>query len=166
MFNDLSDLKYLVNKPVLGGKIFRWLLLFQEYEFEIIVKPERLNARPDHLSRIENGEEPTSLEEGLPDAQLFSIKVVIENFADIIHFLTTGTTPTEYSVQQKKELVAHAIDFTIIASQLYKLGTDEVFRRHVLQHERQDILAKAHGGVEGGRYAEGVSCRVMVAHIT
>jgi hypothetical protein len=28
MFTDHSTLKYLVNKPVLGGKISRWLLLF------------------------------------------------------------------------------------------------------------------------------------------
>ena len=50
MFTDHSALKHLVNKPVLGGRICRWLLLFQEYDFEIIVKPGRLNARPDHLS--------------------------------------------------------------------------------------------------------------------
>ena len=30
MFTDHSTLKYLVNKPVLGGKICRWLLLFQD----------------------------------------------------------------------------------------------------------------------------------------
>ena len=28
MFTDHSALKYLVNKPVLGGRIYRWLLLF------------------------------------------------------------------------------------------------------------------------------------------
>jgi len=43
------------------------LLLFQEYEFEVIMKPGRLNARPGHLSQIETGEEPNNLEEGLPD---------------------------------------------------------------------------------------------------
>ena len=63
MFTDHSTLKYLVNKPVLGGKIYRWLLLFQEYDFEIIVKPGRLNVGPDHLSRLELGEELISLEE-------------------------------------------------------------------------------------------------------
>ena len=68
MFTDHSTLKYLVNKPVLGGKICRWLLLFQEYDFDIIVKPGRLNAGPDHLSRLEIGEEPISLEDCLPDA--------------------------------------------------------------------------------------------------
>ena len=73
MFTDHSALKYLVNKPVLGGRICRWLLLFQEYDFEIIVKLGRLNAGPDHLSRIDSGEEPSNLEDNLPDAQLFSI---------------------------------------------------------------------------------------------
>ena len=65
MFTDHSTLKYLVNKHVLGRKISHWLLLFQEFDFEIIVKPGLLNAGPDHLSRIERGEEPTDIEEGL-----------------------------------------------------------------------------------------------------
>ena len=76
MFTDHSSLKYLVNKPVLGGKIYRWLLLFQEYDFEVIVKPGRLNTGPDHLSKLESGEEPITLEDCLPDAQLFSIQIV------------------------------------------------------------------------------------------
>jgi hypothetical protein len=74
MFTDHSVLKYLVNKPVLGGRICRWLLLFQEYDFEIVVKPGRMNKGPDHLSRLEHGEEPTSLEDTLPDAQLLAIR--------------------------------------------------------------------------------------------
>ena len=68
MYTDHSVLKYLVNKLVLGTRIYRWLLLFQEYDFEVVVKPGRLNAGPDDLLRIETGEEPTSLEEGLPYA--------------------------------------------------------------------------------------------------
>ena len=80
MFTNHSTLKYLVNKPVLGGKICKWLLLFQEYEFEIIVKPGRLKAGPDHLSRLESGKEPISLEDCLPDAQLFSIQIVDDQF--------------------------------------------------------------------------------------
>ena len=67
MFTNHYALKYLVNKPVLGGRICRWLLLFQEYDFEIIVKLGRHNLGPDHLSRLELGEEPTSLEDGLTD---------------------------------------------------------------------------------------------------
>jgi hypothetical protein len=43
MFTDHSTLNYLVNKLVLGGRICRRLLLFQEYDFEIMVKLGRMN---------------------------------------------------------------------------------------------------------------------------
>ena len=99
MYTDHSDLKYLVNKLVLGRNIYRWFLLFQEYDFEVIVKPRRLNAGPDHLSQIKTGEEPTNLEEGFPDAHLFTVHVVDNQFVDIIHFLTTRT-PSEGHTSQ------------------------------------------------------------------
>jgi hypothetical protein len=84
IFTDHSALKYLVNKPVLGGRICRWLLLFQEYDFEIVVKPGRMNKGPDHLSRLEHGEEPTSLEDTLPDAKLLAIRKINDHFIEIV----------------------------------------------------------------------------------
>ena len=120
---------------MLGGKIYRWLLLFQEYDFEVIVKPGRVNAGLDHLARLELGKEPISLEECLPDAQLFSIQVSNDQFQDITHFFTTGVAPKSYTTQQKKQLVVYATDFTLIAGQLYKLGSDEILCRYVLEHE-------------------------------
>ena len=39
MYTDHSALKCLVNNPMLGGRVYRWLLLFQDYDFEVIVKP-------------------------------------------------------------------------------------------------------------------------------
>lgn len=38
MYIDHSALKYMVNKPLLGGHICKWLLLFQEYDFKVTVK--------------------------------------------------------------------------------------------------------------------------------
>ena len=126
MFIDHSTLKYLVNKPMLGGNICRWLLLFQEYDFEIIVKLGRLNAGPNHLSRLESGEEPASLEDQLPDAQLFSVQVTDDYFKYIIEILTTDTMLADYSAKQKKQLVVKAAYFTIIVGQLYKFIPDEI----------------------------------------
>ena len=76
MYTDHSALKYLVNKPMLGAKICRSLLLFQEYDFEVVVKLGHLNVGPNNLSRIKTGEEPTNLEDRLPDAQLFSFNLI------------------------------------------------------------------------------------------
>lgn len=44
---------------------------------------------PNHLLQIETGEKPNNLEEGFPDAKLFVMHVVDDDFANIIHFLTT-----------------------------------------------------------------------------
>jgi hypothetical protein len=77
-FINHSALKYLVNKPMLEGRICRWLLLFQEFVFEVVVKPGRLNAWSNHLSRITNGEEPNNLEENFLDEKLFSMHIVDE----------------------------------------------------------------------------------------
>jgi len=120
---------------VLGERIFRWLLLFQEYDFKAIIKPGRLNIGLYHLSLIENGEKPTHLE-GLPDAQLYVVHIVDGHFEDIIHFLTIGTVPQGYSVQQKKELVTCVAYFTIITGHLYKMGNDEILRRYVPEFEQ------------------------------
>jgi len=98
---DHYALRYLVNKCVVGGGrgMCRWFLIFQEYDFEVIVKPEILNIGPYHLSTIDNGEEPTNIDEGLHDAQLFTVKVVNEHFANIIQFLSTGIAPDSYTTQ-------------------------------------------------------------------
>ena len=140
----------MVNKLVLGGRICRWLLLFQEYDFEIIVKPGKLNAGPDHLSRIiDLGEEPSNLEDNLPDTQLFFIQIVDDYYVDIIHFLTTRLAPDEFTKQQKKQLVFKAADFTLIARHLYKLGPYDVLYRCVMPHEKEAIIREAHSGTAG-----------------
>ena len=70
-YTDHQALKYLINKPLHHGRICRWLLLFQEFEFEVVVRPGKLNVGPNHLSRIDTGEESTGVEDDLPDARLF-----------------------------------------------------------------------------------------------
>ena len=36
-YTEHQSLKYLVNKPLHHGRICHWLLLFQEFEFEVVV---------------------------------------------------------------------------------------------------------------------------------
>ena len=75
-YNDHQALKYLVNKPLHHGRICRWMLLFQQFEFEVVVRPGKLNVETDHLSRIDTGEEPIGVEDDLPNAHLFRIEAV------------------------------------------------------------------------------------------
>ena len=104
----------------------------------------------DHLSRIESGEEPTSLEDNLPEAQLFVIHMIDDHnheFNAIIHFLSIGYAPEGMSTNQNKHLVIRAVDYIIIARHLYKLGVDEVLRRCVFDYERPWVMSEAHASV-------------------
>ena len=43
-----------------------------------------MNKGPDHLSSLEHGEEPTSLEDTLSDAQFLAIRNIDDHFAEIV----------------------------------------------------------------------------------
>jgi hypothetical protein len=153
MFTYHSALKYLVNKPVLGGIIYRSLLLFQEFDFDVIVKLGKLNTGPNHLSRVTNGEEPTNLEDKFPDAQLFSVQIVDEQFTNIIQYFRTGIALQEYNTAQKKNLVVHTTDYQLIVGHLYKMGVDSILQRYMFENGRPRVLAESHEGIAGGNYA-------------
>ena len=70
-----------------------------------------LNVGPDHLSLIETGEEPTNIDDGFPDAQLFRVDIADDHYAPIIQFLATGVALRDMSTSPKKQLVVKALDF-------------------------------------------------------
>lgn len=49
---DHSSLKYFVNQAGLSGRLARWVLLLQEYEFEIQVTTGKHHENADFLSRL------------------------------------------------------------------------------------------------------------------
>jgi hypothetical protein len=65
---------------------------------------------------------------------------VDDYFSDIVEFLSTGMSPLELTIARKNQLIVKAIDYQLIAWNLYKLGADVILRRCVLKHERTIIL--------------------------
>ena len=101
-YTDHQALKYLVNRPLHHERICRWLLLFQEFKFEVVVRPRKLNVGLDHLSRIDIGEEPTGVEDDLPDAHLFRIEAVPAKLEETAQFLENGQPPKGMSTKKNK----------------------------------------------------------------
>lgn len=60
--------------------------------------------------------------------------------------------PEGYTSQQKKELVVHTKNFSIMVGHLYKMCSNEILQCYVLEFEWNNILAEAHGGDAGGNY--------------
>ena len=113
---DHDSLKYLVNKPDLSRRIARWILLLQEFTYEVLVKPGKSNANADFFSRQRGVPTIESLSVDFPDEfqgntileSMFHIEGKgISKFQDIIMYLTErkyseGLTCEEKSVFQSK----------------------------------------------------------------
>jgi len=112
----------------------------QEFNFTIQVRLGKSHANADHLSRInqELGSEP--IDDEFPDAALFQVEVIPMEYADIIHFLSKGQFPVDYTKKQKKKLVYKVGPYTLIAETLYKKGKDEILRRCINRSQVPFIL--------------------------
>jgi hypothetical protein len=128
------------------------LLLFQEYDFEVVVKLEKLNVGTDHLSWVLIGEDVGNLYDSFLDAQLFIVMMVDDYFMDIMKFLHTSVVPSDMMVAQKKQLVVKEVDYQLIVRKSYKLAATRILRCCLLEHERTTILEEAHNGIVGGHY--------------
>ena len=101
-------LKYMINKPQLSGRVARWVLLLQEFDFTVNVRPGKSHQNADFLSRINDTINPESVDDSFPDAHIFSVKdgvdvmdIIPAEYADIIYYLTKRTFPNNYTTKKK-----------------------------------------------------------------
>ena len=71
---DHNALKYLFNQADLSGRIARWVLLLQEFNFEVKIKPGKVHVNADYLSRLQDVTPTLPIEDTFPDEQLFHIQ--------------------------------------------------------------------------------------------
>lgn len=70
---DHQALIFLVKKPKLEGRLARWMLLLQEFNYTVLHTPENKHVVADYLSRLEHVQEAPGVSDQLPDAALFQI---------------------------------------------------------------------------------------------
>ena len=150
---DHDALKYMINKPQLSGRIARWVLLLQEFTFTIHVRPSKKHANADHLSRLTNELGGIPIPDSFPDANLFVVDVISEEYADLIQYLTHNTYPSHFTDKMKTQLVHKSAPYTLIGGVLYKKGRDEVLRRCIFPSEVDAILEGCHLDSCGGHFA-------------
>jgi len=97
-----TAIRYLMNKPIVSGRIIRWLLLLQEFNVTIVDKPNKANVVADFLSRILSEKEDVPVQDHFPDEQLFAISVHLPWFADIANYLARRKFPPHFSSRQQK----------------------------------------------------------------
>ena len=101
-FVDHQALLYLVNKPCSTGRIVRWFLILLEFDFTVVNKKGSTHIRANHLSRMIHGEPPVGVEDDLPDAYLFNIKMVPKWSEQWIPLLSIGFSAIPKSMETTK----------------------------------------------------------------
>ena len=94
-----------MNKPVTNGRVTRWLLLLQEFNISVLDRPGKQNTVADFLSRIQNTNEDSPVEDKFPDEYLFAVTTKTPWYADIANYLVTGKLPPHLFPNEKRKII-------------------------------------------------------------
>ena len=161
---DHDSLKYLVNKPDLSGRIARWILLLQEFNYKVMVKPGKANANADYLSRQRGTEALEDIQAEFPDEfvnepnrkedQILHITGEDESeFSNIIAYLVDRIYPIGLSREEKNFFQHKVAPYTIIHGILFRLRADEQLKRCLEKKEWKQVMRALHSGPSGGHFA-------------
>ncbi|KAJ9542483.1 hypothetical protein OSB04_028989 [Centaurea solstitialis] len=152
VFSDHAALKYLMKKKDAKPRLIRWMLLLQEFDLEIRDKSGSENLVADHLSRLLNGEDPSTLKDEFPDEHLLAIQETTPWYADIVNYLVMGTLPGMLSKSEKDRIKSQAKFYVWDDPYLWKHCSDQIIRRCVPQQEVQSVLRFCHEYACGGHF--------------
>ncbi|GJR33877.1 reverse transcriptase domain-containing protein [Tanacetum coccineum] len=148
VYTDHSALKYLFAKKDAKARLLRWVLLLQEFDFNVIDMKGAENYEADHLSRLENPYgnvlDPKETNKKFP---LETLNMVTSRgnpstpwFADYANYHAGNFIVKGMSTQQKNKFFKDVKHYFWDDPFLFKTCADQVIRRCVSGQEAVDIL--------------------------
>ncbi|GJZ42446.1 reverse transcriptase domain-containing protein [Tanacetum coccineum] len=167
VYTDHSALKYLFAKKDSKARLLRWVLLLQEFDFNVIDTKGAENLAADHLSRLENPYEnvldPKEVNEKFP---LETLNMVTSRsnsstpwFADYANFHAGNFIIKGMTTQQKKKFFKDVKHYFWDDPYLFRICADQIIRRCVHGQEAIDILKACHEGPTGGHHSANLTAR-------
>ena len=86
-------IKYLVNKAELSGRLARWILLLEDFDYTVEYKPGRMHLQADHLSKLSKEMRTSPVDDRFIDDNLFVVIAGPDWYAGIVEFLITQQFP-------------------------------------------------------------------------
>ena len=99
--SDHAALKYLLSKKDAKPRLLRWILMLQEFDWEVRDKKGSENLVANHLSRLDQeglkkNDDGVPINEIFHDEHLFSVALKeLPWYADIANYLVSGILPYE-----------------------------------------------------------------------
>ena len=114
-----------MNKTITLGRITRWLPLLQEFDIAILDKLGKDNVVADFLSRMDNNDECTPIEDSFPDEHIFAVSTKPLWYADIDNYLATGKVPPHLSYREQQNIIHHSAQYSWMEGYLFHTGEDK-----------------------------------------
>ncbi|RDY02121.1 Retrovirus-related Pol polyprotein, partial [Mucuna pruriens] len=162
VFSGHAALRFLLKKPDAKSRLIQWMLLLQEFDIEIGDKKGAENSVADHLSRIGRESEPMLIRDEFPDEQLLHITTPTPWFANICNFLAAFQFPLEASRLYKEKLQSDAKYYIWDDPYLWRLCSDQVIRRCILEVEINSVLQLYHATLGGRHYGSTRTAKKVV----
>jgi hypothetical protein len=116
--------------------VARWILLLQEFNYEVVIKSGKANSNADYLFRQRGEESVADISAEFPDdfPDLSDIVVFYLNnevdseFQDIINYLVRSEFPDHFTREEKEVFQRKMASYSLIKGILFKLGADEQLR--------------------------------------
>ncbi|GJX39358.1 reverse transcriptase domain-containing protein [Tanacetum coccineum] len=167
VYTDYSALKYLFSKEDAKLRLIRWVLLIKGFDIEIKDKKGAENLAADHLSRLENPNLGTFLEEEItdefPDKHLMMLKAELNNdepwYADYINYIVGNIIPPNWTPKKRRRLFSQVKYYFWDEPYAFNLCSDNVMRRCVVGNKILDILAHCHSGPTRGHHSASTTGR-------
>ena len=119
-FVDHMAIKYLVNKPELSGRLARWVLLLEEFNYTVEYKHGRMHLQADHLSRLSENMGTHPIDDSLIDDKLFVVTATPDWYVRIVEFLTTQRLPVEWTKEERMKVRVNSRHFAVIGNRLFR----------------------------------------------
>nr|GEY72759.1 reverse transcriptase domain-containing protein [Tanacetum cinerariifolium] len=164
---DHSALKYLFTKKDAKARLLRWVLLLQEFDFDVLDTKGAANLASDHLSRLENPYEnmldPKEINKTFPLETLSMVNFRGDSsapwFADFANYHTGNFIVKGISSQQKNKFFKDVKHYFWDDPFLVKICTDQVIRRCMHGKEALDILKACHNRPTGGHHGANLTAK-------
>nr|GEX51080.1 reverse transcriptase domain-containing protein [Tanacetum cinerariifolium] len=151
-------------------RLLRWVLLLQEFDFDVLNTKGAENLATDHLSRLEkpyeNVLDPKEINEAFPLETLSTVTFRGDSsaswFADFANYHAGNFIVKGMSSQQKNKFFKDVKHYFWDDPFLFKICADQVIRRCVHGKEAIDILEACHNEPMGGHYRANLTAKKVM----
>jgi hypothetical protein len=128
---DHSSIRFLMNKPIINGRVTRWLLLLQKLNISILDRPGKENSVADFLSCIKNECDDIPIDDSFLDEHLFSVSIDTSWFSDMSDYLATSKLPSHFSPHEKSRIIMQSDNYSWVGHDHFCTSPSLIIRRCV-----------------------------------